>query len=118
VASAGIRVESLGEDLVVVQAPARCRRARHTACVGRALHSDRMLGVRCACSARALNGMGRPKVAALGQLAGPRSSGLLWPWAVVRLGGIVDFFNFLWINSNPIRFELKSSQICSNRALE
>jgi hypothetical protein len=105
VASAGICVESLGEDLVVIQAPARCRRARHTACAGHAPHGDRMLGMRCACSARALNGMGHPKVAALGQLAGPQSSGLLWPWAVVRLGGIVDFFNFLWINSNIIQIQ-------------
>jgi hypothetical protein len=65
-----------------------------------------------------LDGMGRPKAAVLGQLAGLRSSGTLWPWAIVRPGGIVNSFNFLWIYSNSIRFELESPQICSNSVFE
>jgi hypothetical protein len=68
------------------------------------------------CSGRELDGMGHPKAAILGQLAGLRSSGPLWPWDAVRPGGIVSFFNFLWIYS--IQFQLKSPQICSNRVFE
>jgi hypothetical protein len=56
-------------------------------------------------SGRELDGMGRPKAAVLGRLDGLRSSGLLWPCAVVRLGGIVKIFHFLWIYSNLIQIQ-------------
>jgi hypothetical protein len=84
VISTRICVEGLDEDLAVVQALAPRQRARHTTSAGHAPHGD-----------RALDGMGRPKATALGQPAGPQSSGPLWPWAAVTLKGIENFFNFL-----------------------
>jgi hypothetical protein len=47
-----------------------------------------------------------PKDVILGRLAGLRSSGSLWPWAVVRPEEIVKISNFSWIYSdvNQIQF--------------
>jgi hypothetical protein len=56
------------------------------------------------------DGMGRPKAATLGQLAGLLSSRPLRPWAAVKPEEIVDFFIFLELlkwSSNQIWFEFE-----------
>jgi hypothetical protein len=81
-------VEGVSQHLIVDKPPERRRAPRCATCAG-----------------HAPDGMGRPKVRIRAVWAGLWSSEPLWPWATVGPGGIVNFFNFLWIYSKLIQIQ-------------